>query len=66
VGSVPLVIDDALAAVGDDDVRHLLDRLERMSSAVQILYLGDDPRVGDWARAAGIERAAVVEPGGGS
>lgn len=60
VGSVPMVIDDALAGVGDDEVRRLLDKLERMSEAVQILYLSDDRRIGDWARAVGIERAAVV------
>lgn len=60
VGSVPLVIDDALADVGDEEVVRLLDKLERMSEAVQILYLSDDRRIADWARSVGIERAAVV------
>jgi hypothetical protein len=59
-GSVPLVLDDTLAEVSDDDVKHLLGKLERMSEAVQIVYLGDDPRVVRWAEDIGISRAAVV------
>ncbi len=60
-GSVPLVIDDAL--IGQDDflVRSLLDKLERMSEAVQIIYLSDDGVVSAWAEGVGIQRAAVVE-----
>ncbi len=60
-GSVPLVIDDALAGQGDDLVRALLDKLERMSEAVQIIYLSDQPVVTTWAESVGIQRAAVVE-----
>ncbi len=59
-GSVPLVLDDALADVPDDEVRALLGKLERMSEAVQIVYLSDDARVVRWADGAGINRAAVV------
>jgi hypothetical protein len=60
-GSVPLVIDDALAGQHDDLVRALLDKLERMSEAVQIIYLSDEPVVTNWAESVGIQRAAVVE-----
>ena len=53
-GSVPLVIDDALAGAADEDlVRSLLDKLERMSEAVQIIYLSDDPVVASWAEGVG-------------
>lgn len=59
-GSVPLVLDDALAEVPDDDVKHLLGKLERMSEAVQVVCLSDDPRVVRWAEDVGFARAAVV------
>ncbi len=59
-GSVPLVIDDALAGLDVVVVRSLLDKLERMSEAVQIIYLSDDPEVADWVASVGIQRAAVV------
>ena len=61
-GSVPLVIDEALLAFGDDDVDHLLGRLEKMADAVQVVYMSDDPRVWEWADRAGLDRAAVVQP----
>ncbi len=60
-GSVPLVIDDALAGQDDELVRSLLDKLERMSETVQIIYLSDEPVVSAWAEGVGIQRAAVVE-----
>ena len=44
-GSVPLVLDDPFARVADDDVEYLLERLVRMSDAVQLIFVGDDPRV---------------------
>lgn len=59
-GSVPLLIDDALAGMGADDVRQVLGKLERMSESVQIIYLSDDPDVRAWAEGAGFEAAAVV------
>ena len=59
-GSVPLVVDDALAGLDPDVVRSLLDKLERMSEAVQIIYLSDDPQIADWVASVGIQRAAVV------
>jgi uncharacterized protein YhaN len=60
-GSVPLVIDDALADLSERDVEHLLHKLERMSESVQIVYLSDDPTVSTWARGIGFERGAVVD-----
>jgi hypothetical protein len=59
-GSVPLVLDETLLGLPTDEVRRLLDRLERMSESVQIVYLSDDSDVLDWANNAGIERAATV------
>ena len=59
-GSVPLVIDDALAGVPDDDVRRVLQGLSRMAESVQVLYLTDDPLVVEWA--ADRDDAGVVEP----
>jgi hypothetical protein len=60
-GSVPLVLDDALADLDADQVRNLLGRLERMADTVQIIYLTDDETVIGWALAAGFNRAAVVD-----
>jgi hypothetical protein len=62
-GSVPLVIDDALAGQDDTLVRALLDKLERMSEAVQVIYLSDEPSVAAWAESVGLQRAAVVAVG---
>ena len=59
-GSVPLVVDDALAGLDAPVVRSLLEKLERMSEAVQIIYLSDDPDIADWVASVGIQRAAVV------
>lgn len=60
-GSVPLVVDDALAGVDPEEVRQLLSRLERIAEAVQVIYLTDDETVTAWALSAGFERAAVVD-----
>ena len=62
-GSLPMVVDDALTAVDDEGLVHLLDRLERMAGAVQVVHLTDDERVVTWARSVGDDRAAVVGPG---
>jgi hypothetical protein len=48
-GSVPLVIDDALAGVPEEDVRRVLEGLGRMAESVQIVYLTDDPVIVEWA-----------------
>ncbi len=63
VGSLPLVIAGALDGVTDDEgLVHLLDRLERMAGAVQIVHLTDDTRIVEWAEQLDDERAAVVRP----
>lgn len=61
-GSVPLVIDDALASIDPEGLRHVLDRLERMAGAVQVIHLSDDETIGAWAQAAGEDRVAIVHP----
>lgn len=59
-GSVPVVIDGAFDEFDDEQVRSLLERIERMASAVQILVLSDSSAAAAWAGEAGIQRAAVV------
>jgi hypothetical protein len=61
-GSLPLLLDGALAGLGEDDLAHLLGRLERMADAVQVIVISDDPLAAQWAVATGPERAAVVHP----
>ncbi|MGE3620431.1 MAG: hypothetical protein AB7L84_08210 [Acidimicrobiia bacterium] len=62
-GSVPLLLDHALDGLDPALVRQVLDRLEPMADAVQLVVLSEDPTVLAWARAAGSRRAAVVAPG---
>ncbi len=59
-GALPLVLDDPFGRVADDDVEYLLERLVRMSDAVQVVFVGDDARVRRWAQSAGDEVAAVL------
>lgn len=61
VGSVPLVIDDAFANWPADALRDVFSRLERMGEVIQIVYLTDDPQVGEWARGLGHDRALVLD-----
>jgi hypothetical protein len=61
-GSVPLVLDDALAGFDPEPTRRLLDRLERMASTVQVVVVTEDLTTAAWAESLGPERAAVVEP----
>lgn len=60
-GSLPLVLlDDALGLVDPAEGRRLLDRLERMADAVQMIVVSDDPELVSWVDAVGPARAAVV------
>ena len=59
-GSVPLVLDDPFGRVADDDVEYLLERLVRMSDAVQLVFVGDDPRVLRWSSAADDEVSSLT------
>jgi hypothetical protein len=61
-GSTPLLLDDALRGLADADIQHVLDRLERMAEAVQVIVVSEDPKVSAWALRAGSDRAAVVRP----
>jgi hypothetical protein len=61
-GSLPLLLDDALNGLGEEELSHLLGRLERMAQAVQIIVVSDDPSAASWALRAGGGRAAVVHP----
>jgi hypothetical protein len=59
-GSLPLALDDVLGVLAAQERMRVLDRLERMASAVQLVVLTDDQSVADWARSLGPDRAAVV------
>jgi len=48
-GSVPMIIDDAMAGVPAADVRRILQGLGKMAEAVQIVFMTDDPVVIEWA-----------------
>ena len=41
---------------------HLLEQLERMAEAVQVVVLSEESVASEWAESAGTERAAVVVP----
>ena len=60
-GSVPLVLDDALAGFDVDPTKRLLDRLERMSSTVQLVFVTEDLTTAAWAEAIGPDRASIVQ-----
>jgi hypothetical protein len=61
-GSMPLLLDDALAGLDDIEVTRLLERIERMAATVQLIVVSESPALGAWANAAGLERAAMVFP----
>ncbi|QGG95576.1 hypothetical protein [Actinomarinicola tropica] len=62
-GTVPLVLDDAFRGLSEDHVESLCAALAKVARTVQILYVGDTPAVAAWARAQGLDVAAVVRPG---
>ena len=59
-GSVPLVIDDALAGRPHEVVTALLEQLQRVADHVQIVYLTDDDAVADWAAASDGARVGLI------
>lgn len=61
-GSVPLVLDGALAALDREDAHRVLDKIEAMTDVVQVVYLGDDDAVVEWAALHG-PGAAVITVG---
>jgi hypothetical protein len=62
-GSVPLVLDDAFRNLAAEEISALCDALARIGETVQVIYLGDEPAVADWAERQGLDLAAVVRPG---
>lgn len=60
-GSVPLVLDDALARFDAESTRSLLARLERMAATVQVVVVTEDLDTAAWAESIGAERAAIVQ-----
>lgn len=60
VGSIPFVIDDALARWTVAEMQPVYDRLARMSEVIQIVVVSDDPDVSIWAESLGSDRARVV------
>lgn len=62
-GSVPLVLNDAFRGLPSSEVESLCDALARIGETVQVIYLGDELAVTDWAQRQGLDHAAVVRPG---
>ena len=48
-GSVPLVLDGALTDLDREAAHRVLDKVEAMTDVVQVIYLGDDDAVVEWA-----------------
>lgn len=61
-GSAPVVLDRLLHGLDDEEVGHLLDRIEPLGRGVQIIVLDDHPAAAGWATAAGAARVALVRP----
>ncbi len=61
-GSVPMLIDRALDTLKSEEIQVVLDRLERMAAAVQLIVISDTDAARTWAQRAGEQRGAVVEP----
>jgi hypothetical protein len=59
-GSVPLVLDGALNDLTAPALVRVLERLERMAGAVQLIVLSEDQAAAAWATAAGPERAELL------
>lgn len=62
-GSVPVLLDEALSGLDDEHLVRVLDRLEPMAAAVQLIVLCEGRAAAAWALDAGPGRAAVVRPG---
>jgi hypothetical protein len=64
-GSVPMILDDTFARLPPGTAPLLLDWLERLASAVQIVVLSDDPQLATWLEGVGPDRAVEVNLGPG-
>jgi hypothetical protein len=47
---LPLIFDDAFSTLRADAKWAMLDSIDRLSAAAQVIYLSDDPEVAVWAR----------------
>jgi len=61
VGSVPLLLDDALRNWPTDELATVLERVQRMSDVIQVIVLSDDVELQRWAREQGRHRAASLD-----
>ncbi len=59
-GSVPLVLDGALSDLDRDATHRVLDKVEAMTDVVQVIYLGDDDAVVEWAALRGADAAVIT------
>ena len=59
-GSVPLVLDGALAAMDRETAHRVLDKVESLTDVVQVVYLGDDDAVVEWAALRGPGAAVIT------
>ena len=59
-GSVPLVMDGALADLDREAAHRVLDKVEAMTDVVQVIYLGDDDAVVEWAALRGPEATVIT------
>lgn len=61
-GSDPLLLllDDPFAALRDDEVHGVLDRLSRFAPMAQVIVLSDRAVAADWAASVSPDRAAIV------
>jgi hypothetical protein len=48
--TVPVIVDDALAGLPQDECVGLLDRIAELSSTTQVVLVSEDPIVDRWAR----------------
>lgn len=58
-GSVPLVLDDPFAALQDQEVLDVMDRLAELAGPVQVVVVSDRTAVTEWARSRGSAVAGV-------
>jgi hypothetical protein len=58
-GALPLVLDDPFAALDDDELTQVLDRLVRLADAVQVVVVTDREAAVAWAAQIGSEKALV-------
>ena len=59
-GSVPLVLDGALMDLDRESAHRVLDKVEAMTDVVQVIYLGDDDAVVEWAALRGPEATVIT------